>query len=714
MVEEMKERILELVRKTPEGLDTSKLLEEIGSKNSKAFYDALTQLTQSGKVSVSRTHRVRMQEDTATVNAQASKAQEEPEGSKRATIISLSRGFAFARPEDGGKDMFIHGSVLKSAFLGDTVLVTNIQETERGMSAEVYEVLEQRERILTGTIVRTGPYLEMRPDEAIRYNIPLSRRTEITPNEGDKVQAKMEYIPHTDRLIANIIKVYGIANNARICSDALIDQHQIRTHFPQEVIAEARKIAQSKITEEDLKDRLDLRDACICTIDSESAKDLDDAISVVRTDSGFRLGVHIADVSHYVREGTALDAEAQLRGTSVYFADRVIPMLPEEISNGVCSLNAGQEKLTFSALIDLDKKGSILSYEFHKSVLISKVRGVYSEVNKIFEGSADDALLKKYAPVQDSLDAALELSDILKERSKANGTMELESNEPHFVLDENGVCIDIEPRHSGRSEQMIEQLMITANQAAAKLAKEMKLPFVYRVHELPSPDRVDTLADLVGALGLNAKSLKHTGDITAADFAEIMKQAVDTPAQKVVSHQLLRTMAKARYDTTPVGHFGLALADYCHFTSPIRRYPDTAIHRILGAYLRKDKDIAGHYTEYVHHAAVNSSKSEIRAMLAERGAEDCYMAEYMTQHIAETYTAVISGVSMRGVFVQLPNTVEGFVPAESFENANFSFDGMISQVDANTGRKLTIGQELVVKCVAADVASGRIDFVPVE
>ena len=237
---------------------------------------------------------------------------------------------------------------------------------------------------------------------------------------------------------------------------------------------------------------------------------------------------------------------------------------------------------------------------------------------------------------------------------------------------------------------------------------------MYRIHEQPAPDRVESLADLVGALGLNPVSLRHSASVKTADFAAIMEQAEGTPAQRVISHQLLRTMAKARYDTQPVGHFGLALEDYCHFTSPIRRYPDTAIHRILSAYLAKDKQIAAHYTEFAREAASNSSKCEVRAMAAERSAEDCYMAEYMRQHIGEEATGVISGVTMRGVFVELPNTVEGFVPITSFEGAHFEFDGMITQYDATTGRKLTIGQPLRVKAVAADVASGRIDFLPVE
>ena len=269
------------------------------------------------------------------------------------------------------------------------------------------------------------------------------------------------------------------------------------------------------------------------------------------------------------------------------------------------------------------------------------------------------------------------------------------------MLDKNGLCIDVMPRHSGTSERMIEQLMIAANQAAAKLAKAKKLPFVYRVHEQPDPDRIDTLAELVGALGLSAKSLKHTGDVTTKDFAAIMEQAQGTSAEKIVSHQLLRTMAKARYDVSPVGHFGLALADYCHFTSPIRRYPDTSIHRILKK-----------YSDFAAASAKQSSRMEIKAMTSERDADDCYAAEYMKQHLGEEFDGIISGCTMRGIFVELPNTVEGFVPSISFEGKHFEFDGMVSQVDVTTHEKLSIGDPIRVKAAAADISSGRIDFVP--
>lgn len=730
MLEEMKDQILKFVQKTPQAMTSRGLMKKMRVKDPKLFYRAMDQLRQQGVLQVNKKHRVRLAASSARSKRAGSPREKRPfsgtlreklrgpvekiDGVKRAVIVSLSKGFAFARPEDGGEDLFIHADHLKSAFIGDTVVLNHLERSGKGLSADVEQITERASRLLTGTLVEGEEGLEFAPDDAIRYNLPLSRKSLPHLRPHVKAQAEIQQIPGTDRLTARVIKVYGNSDSAKICADAIIDQNGIRTEFPEEVLAEAEKIRKSKITEKDRKGRLDLRGLGICTIDGPDAKDLDDAISVSRTRLGYRLGVHIADVSHYVKAGSAIDLEARERGTSVYFADRVIPMLPEALSNGVCSLNAGEDKLTFSAIIELDKQGTILSFRFRKSIIRSKVRGVYGEVNQLFNGTADKALRKKYSPVIRSLHVARELAEILKARAKRSGTVELDSTESRFVLDGQGVCVDVQPRESGEAEQMIEQLMITANQAAAQLAKRANLPFVYRIHEQPAPDRVESLADLVGALGLNPVSLRHSASVKTADFAAIMEQAEGTPAQKVISHQLLRTMAKARYDTQPVGHFGLALEDYCHFTSPIRRYPDTAIHRILSAYLAKDKQIAAHYTEFAREAASNSSKCEVRAMAAERSAEDCYMAEYMRQHIGEEATGVISGVTMRGVFVELPNTVEGFVPITSFEGAHFEFDGMITQYDATTGRKLTIGQPLRVKAVAADVASGRIDFLPVE
>ena len=634
-------------------------------------------------------------------------------GEIRARVTSLSKGFAFVRPEEALGDIFVHGSNLKDAMPGDTVILTNITESDRGRSGEVKEIVEEGNHYTTGTLVYNQGYWEFAADIPIRYHLQVNRSTLNGAQIGDKVYAHITRNPKNNKLVANIVKVFGKASSARVCADAIVEQNGIRMEFPEAVLKEAREIAERGVTEADMQGRIDLRGEPIFTIDSASAKDLDDAISCKKTERGFELGVHIADVSHYVREGSAMDAEAQLRGTSVYFADRVIPMLPPEISNGVCSLTPDSDKLAFSAMITVDFDGAIADYRFEKTVIRTKVRGVYSEVNKIFDGTAEQEILDKYQPVMQGLLVAREMAAIIKERSRRNGTMELESNEPKFILNDDGVCIDVQPRQTGESEQMIEQLMVTANQAAAKLAQREHLPFVYRIHENPKSLKIETLIELVSSLGLNFAGLKKENPSTAA-FAEILDQAADTPAQRVVSYQILRTMEKAKYSTDPLGHFGLALKDYCHYTSPIRRYPDTAIHRILTAFVQKKgrTQIQERYGVYALDSALNSSEAEVKALVAERSAEDCYMAEYMTQHIGEQFDGVISGVTGRGLFVQLTNSVEGFVPIDAFVDAEFEFDGMMTQVDRITGDKLTIGMPIRIQVIAADVSTGRIDFMP--
>lgn len=697
-MEELKERVLKYLHDFPQSISTRSLVKRLKAESKGDCYKALDELQREGKILISKKHQVRIMKENPSVEA---------------TIVSLSKGFAFAKPDDGSGDIFIHADHLNHAFLKDRVVLHRIRQSPKGPSAEVKSISQKSSRTITGTLSGEKGNYEMVPDGAIRYPIRVGKKFLNGAHSGDKVQAKISRQHDSSVLQAEIVKVYGASQRAKICADAILDQNGIRTAFGGNTLEDAKNSSARGIQERDLTGRLDLRKIAICTIDGASAKDLDDAISVSKTKNGYKLGVHIADVSHYVTEGGALDAEAMERGTSVYFADRVVPMLPEELSNGVCSLNAGEDKLTFSAIVELSAQGEILSYHFRKSVIRSRVRGVYSEVNRIFSGTADRELRKKYFPVIRSLRAARELANILKKRSGENGTFDIESTESEFILDGNGICVDVKPRRTGEAEQMIEQLMITANQAAAKLAKSKEIPFVYRVHEQPDPERVKTLIQLVDAVGLSSRSLKKKGDLSAADFADILEQAKGTPIQKTISHQLLRTMAKARYDTEPIGHFGLALKDYCHFTSPIRRYPDLAIHRILTALLsEKSRSRLDRYRNFAQSAAKSSSEAEIRAMTAERSAEDCYMAEYIRQHLGEEYDGVVSGVTQRGIFVELPNSVEGFVPITGFEGANYQFDGLITQVDQNSGKKLTIGQPIRVQVVAADVTSGRIDFLP--
>lgn len=631
----------------------------------------------------------------------------------RAKIISQSPRFSFARPCDGGEDIFISSSFLGAAMLGDLVLLKNVSESPKGLSGEVDRIVKPGSHEFAGTVVADAfrhRGLELKTDASFRYSLPIetSKRKGLRVKEGQKIFARVQP-GKNGRLIAIPLKIYGNAFSAKICADAIIDENGITVPFSGETLNEAANIKQKGIPSDDLKGRLDLRDWDIFTIDGEDSKDLDDAISVEKTEIGWKLGVHIADVSHYVRQGTALDQDAYQRGTSVYFADRVIPMLPEDISNGICSLNANEDKLAFSAILTLDGKGRLQGYEFHKTVICSKIRGVYSEINRIFSGKADDSLLKKYRPVMPSLLHARELAQCLKQLSEQRGTVDLESRESRFFLDEEGVCVDIHPRVSGEAEGLIEQMMIVANEAAALYARSSGIPFVYRVHESPAPDRIHNLAELAGLLGFSVRKL--TPEVRTADLAALMEKAKQTKYATIISHQMLRTMAKARYDSHPIGHFGLALSDYCHFTSPIRRYPDLAIHRILSELTNgaSPSSLQKKYSQFVQDASRQSSECEVRAQTAERSAEDCYMAEYMSKHIGEIYDGIVSGVTEWGIYVELANSAEGFISASQLPK-EYMYDGKISW-SGSKGKKITIGDPLTIQVASTNIASGQVDFI---
>ncbi len=634
-----------------------------------------------------------------------------------ATIVRQAKSFSFAEPHDPDmEDVYIHAPSTKGAMPGDTVLLKNITESSRGLSGEVDKILEKGKRVITGTIERmhnTGTaYLIA--DNGFAQALKIVQGGELKSKNGDKVKASVFYDNNKKGVFARVIKIYGSGNSAKVCSDAIIDSYGIPTKFPVPVKHEAAMMAAQRITEEETAKRTDFTADPVFTIDGADAKDLDDAICVKKLEKGWELQVHIADVSHYVAEGSKLDEEARRRGTSVYFADRVIPMLPEEISNGCCSLNPGTKKLTFSAIMILNEKAELIDYRFEKSFIISKVRGVYSEVNSILDGSANESIKEKYSPVSDVIAEAKKLADILKEKAVRRGGLEIESSELRFVLDKNGVCIDVSEREMGEAEGIIEQFMIMANGAAALYAKSVGIPFVYRVHEAPDPDKLYSLAELAASCGFQTRRLRE--GVRQTDLAALINAAKETKYSRLISTQVLRSMAKARYSSRPLGHFGLSLTDYCHFTSPIRRYPDTSIHRILSDFISGvpiDK-IKKHYSEFADESAALSSDFEIRAVRAERDAEKCYAAEYMCSHIGERYKGVVSGAANNGIFVMLSNGIEGFVKLTDIEESDFEFDGLTSIKDRISGAAYSIGDEVNIEVVNSNVALGMIDFVLAE
>ena len=628
-------------------------------------------------------------------------------------VVKLGKNFAFVMLEDGTSDIFIPGRFTKGAMPGDDVLVEKFEHprVEGSDEGAILAILTEKND-LVGTVRRVEGRLRFVPDDCPAITMPLARDCEGGAKDGDKVA--VEILNRGNRQEDHRVGVamrFGSSDEAKRCAKALLYAKDIRTRFPDKVRDEAKKFEGAEVSEKDCEGRMDLRALPIFTIDSAETKDIDDAISLTRTsDGGFELGVHIADVSNYVKPGTELDNEAFSRATSVYYADQVVPMLPKALSNGICSLNENELRLAFSCLMRLDKEGNLTDYRFVKSIIRSRVKGVYSEINALLAGTADAEIKAKYADVIDQLPAMKELYGHRARLRKERGCMDIESGEVKLILDENGRCIDVKKRTSGESESMIEEFMLLANQCAAHFARVKQIPFVYRVHEEPNAEKLERLHALLQACGINDHFAK---DVPAPkELSAILEGVRGTPYEQIINTGMLRCMSKALYEEKPKGHYGLVLKDYAHFTSPIRRYPDLAIHRIMTDMLKgtEKETMILRYTDFAERASKQSSEREVIAMQIERKAEDCYKAEYARRHLGECYEGTISGVTQRGLFIELDNGVEGFVPASSLTPSGTSLTEGVRLTDPASGKTWSLGDKMMITIVRADVNLGKIDF----
>ena len=628
-------------------------------------------------------------------------------------VVKLGKNFAFVMLEDGTSDIFIPGRFTKGAMPGDEVLVEKFEHPRMEGSDEgtILAVLTEKND-LVGTVRRVEGRLRFVPDDCPAITMPLARDCEGGAKDGDKVA--VEILNRGNRQEDHRVGVamrFGSSDEAKRCAKALLYAKDIRTRFPDKVREEAKKFEGAEISEKDCEGRMDLRALPIFTIDSAETKDIDDAVSLTRTsDGGFELGVHIADVSNYVKPGTELDNEAFSRATSVYYADQVVPMLPKALSNGICSLNENELRLAFSCLMRLDKDGNLTDYRFVKSIIRSRVKGVYAEINALLAGTADAETKAKYADVIDQLPAMKELYGHRARLRKERGCMDIESGEVKLILDENGRCIDVKKRTSGESESMIEEFMLLANQCAAHFARVKQIPFVYRVHEEPNAEKLERLHALLQACGINDHFAKEVP--TPKELSAILEGVRGTPYEQIINTGMLRCMSKALYEEKPKGHYGLVLKDYAHFTSPIRRYPDLAIHRIMTDLLKgtEKETMILRYTDFAERASKQSSEREVVAMQIERKAEDCYKAEYARRHLGECYEGTISGVTQRGLFIELGNGVEGFVPASSLTPSGTSLTEGVRLTDPASGKSWSLGDKMMITIVRADVNLGKIDF----
>ena len=628
-------------------------------------------------------------------------------------VVKLGKNFAFVMLEDGTSDIFIPGRFTKGAMPGDDVLVEKFEHprVEGSDEGAILAILTEKND-LVGTVRRVEGRLRFVPDDCPAITMPLARDCEGGAKDGDKVA--VEILNRGNRQEDHRVGVamrFGSSDEAKRCAKALLYAKDIRTRFPDKVRDEAKKFEGAEVSEKDCEGRMDLRALPIFTIDSAETKDIDDAISLTRTsDGGFELGVHIADVSNYVKPGTELDNEAFSRATSVYYADQVVPMLPKALSNGICSLNENELRLAFSCLMRLDKEGNLTDYRFVKSIIRSRVKGVYSEINALLAGTADAEIKAKYADVIDQLPAMKELYGHRARLRKERGCMDIESGEVKLILDENGRCIDVKKRTSGESESMIEEFMLLANQCAAHFARVKQIPFVYRVHEEPNAEKLERLHALLQACGINDHFAKDVP--TPKELSAILEGVRGTPYEQIINTGMLRCMSKALYEEKPKGHYGLVLKDYAHFTSPIRRYPDLAIHRIMTDMLKgtEKETMILRYTDFAERASKQSSEREVIAMQIARKAEDCYKAEYARRHLGECYEGTISGVTQRGLFIELDNGVEGFVPASSLTPSGTSLTEGVRLTDPASGKTWSLGDKMMITIVRADVNLGKIDF----
>ena len=628
-------------------------------------------------------------------------------------VVKLGKNFAFVMLEDGTSDIFIPGRFTKGAMPGDDVLVEKFEHprVEGSDEGAILAILTEKND-LVGTVRRVEGRLRFVPDDCPAITMPLARDCEGGAKDGDKVA--VEILNRGNRQEDHRVGVamrFGSSDEAKRCAKALLYAKDIRTRFPDKVRDEAKKFEGAEVSEKDCEGRMDLRALPIFTIDSAETKDIDDAISLTRTsDGGFELGVHIADVSNYVKPGTELDNEAFSRATSVYYADQVVPMLPKALSNGICSLNENELRLAFSCLMRLDKEGNLTDYRFVKSIIRSRVKGVYSEINALLAGTADAEIKAKYADVIDQLPAMKELYGHRARLRKERGCMDIESGEVKLILDENGRCIDVKKRTSGESESMIEEFMLLANQCAAHFARVKQIPFVYRVHEEPNAEKLERLHALLQACGINDHFAKDVP--TPKELSAILEGVRGTPYEQIINTGMLRCMSKALYEEKPKGHYGLVLKDYAHFTSPIRRYPDLAIHRIMTDMLKgtEKETMILRYTDFAERASKQSSEREVIAMQIERKAEDCYKAEYARRHLGECYEGTISGVTQRGLFIELDNGVEGFVSASSLTPSGTSLTEGVRLTDPASGKTWSLGDKMMITIVRADVNLGKIDF----
>ena len=707
-------QIEELLMSEKQALSLIEMVEKSGLEPEQVMRQ-LSELEREGRVRLSKKGKYAPSERLGLVSAR---------------IFMLRTGVPVAKPLDGGPEMRVMRRGDLRGMHGDRVLVRPIKARREGEIAkcEVEAILERaherfpavlveqqvveqppayfvrkghrRRRVLPRPVVHT--VLTARP-----YDVHTVCRIELSGDllgarAGDAVELQiLEYPRHGVPLQARVLRRLGEGDSARVQLRALLEGHDIREDFPEDALEQARALPR-EVREEDLAGRFDARPLAAFTIDGEDAKDFDDAVSLRRDESGdWELGVHIADVSHYVRRGDAVDREALRRGTSVYLPGLTVPMLPEQLCNHLCSLCPDEDRLTLSILLRV-REGEVIGRTLTPAVIHSRARLTYEQVNRLFAGQGSEVP----EALRGDLSDMLALSKRLRRRREERGAIDFEMTEPQFTLDADGNPVDVRARVRGEAERMIEDFMLLANEQVAQMARENELPFLYRVHEEPDPDRLHALEVFLANLG---RPVYLGGKVPPAALRRLLEETKDLPESGVIRHVMLRSLKKACYSDTPDGHYGLAAQDYCHFTSPIRRYPDLTAHRMLKRMLSGDAGLAAQ-KKRMHELALQCSQTEQEAAAVERDADDLMRARFMQGHEGESFEGVVSGVNAWGYYVALPNTVEGLVHVREMQGY-YEFDEERQLLRSEDGRRIIrLGDPVRVRLLSVDVMAGEVNF----
>ncbi len=632
-------------------------------------------------------------------------------GLRKGVLVGNSRGFAFCKFIDDGEtpDVFIPPVSLKTALHNDTVLV-KVRKKDDKTEGQVVKVIKRNDKNIVGTLDIVNDHLGfVKPDDTRYFKDILVRNIKkFKVKEGDKVVCRItKYVAGDKNPQGNLVEVLGLNGDPKIEMLAIIRENNLYEEFEPEVLAEAKTLPQT-VSKSALNGRRDFTDQNIVTIDSFDTRDIDDAVGITENPDGtFTLGVHIADVSEYVKQNSPLDKEAYKRGTSVYFPDLVYPMLPKELSNGICSLNPKVIRLTLSVIMKIDTEGNVLDYEICESFIKSREKMTYKDVFAILND--DTEVCAKYKDLVKDFKTMQKLHRILESKRRKRGALEFDLPECKFEMDEAGHVTNVLLYERNEAHMLIESFMLVANETVAHACCKEKLPFLYRVHEQPDGQKMFDFFQFAGQFGY--KVADNPDKVTPKQLQRLLKQVEGQPYEKLINSVLLRSLQKARYAPKNLGHFGIAATDYCHFTSPIRRYPDLLIHRIIKKfYLRnKDKKQMEWYQEFVEEASIQTSEREKLAEVAEREVDDLKKADYMQNHVGEIFDGVVSGATNFGVFVELPNTVEGMCSLENLPTDNYVF---IEKLYKLSGSKhdYQLGQKVRVQVESVNLRRRQINF----